>query len=75
MNTSKSDPDFTNHTFAKTGWTENVNIPFDKVINERKQIESSQGFSRFYTSNSGVENPLNEFVKVQKQLETEYSKN
>lgn len=43
MNTGKSDPDFTNHLFAETGWTDNVNIPFDKVINDRKQIESSKG--------------------------------
>jgi len=47
MNTKKTDPDFTNFEFAKTGWEANVNIPFDQVINERKQIESSAGYAQF----------------------------
>jgi len=71
MNTKKTDPDFTNFEFAKTGWEANVNIPFDQVINERKQIESSAGYAQFYRNNSGPENPLNEFPKIQKLLEVE----
>lgn len=47
MNTKKADPDFTNSDFAKTGWEGNVNIPFDKVMNERKELESAPGFSKF----------------------------
>lgn len=47
MNTTQPDPDFTNHTFKATGWTDNVNIAFDQVINDRKKIEASPGYSRF----------------------------
>lgn len=47
MNSTQSDPDFTNHKFKATGWTDNVNIAFDQVINDRKKIEASPGYSRF----------------------------
>eukprot|EP00801_Mesodinium_rubrum_P002369 Mrub_02369.p1 GENE.Mrub_02369~~Mrub_02369.p1 ORF type:complete len:572 (-),score=113.78 Mrub_02369:25-1668(-) len=74
MNTKKADPDFTNSDFAKTGWEGNVNIPFDKVMIERKELESAPGFSKFYRNNAGQGNPLNEFTKIQKILEVEYQK-
>lgn len=47
MNTKKTEIDFTNTEFAKTGWEGNVNIPFDKVMNDRKALESSTGYAKF----------------------------
>ena len=72
MNTSNPEVDITNHTFKQTGWEKNVNIPFDATMVERAEIEKAPGFAKFYTTNSGPENPLNEFLKIQLKLQNEY---